>query len=168
MQTVWFMVWRWGKKLVRYQTLRFKESDQHCSDIWPDLPRFLRPFLNREYHSNILDRLNAVSPNTCCSISYVSVAVLPSFWQNLMQTRCSFNTSISQYDEGQTRLHCRSTHSRLSQASTRSSGMWRQGMLPSILNGCHFYTISSFFIKKFCPGYFWSDLVLSQIENTHP
>jgi hypothetical protein len=25
---------------------------------------------------------------------------LPSFWQNLMQTRCSFNTSISQYDGG--------------------------------------------------------------------
>jgi hypothetical protein len=28
------------------------------------------------------------------------VAVLPSFWQNMMQTRCSFNTSISQYDRG--------------------------------------------------------------------
>jgi hypothetical protein len=28
------------------------------------------------------------------------VTVLPSFWQNLMQTRCSFNTSISQYDGG--------------------------------------------------------------------
>jgi hypothetical protein len=60
----------------------------------------VRPFLNREYHSNVLDRLNAVSPNACCSTSYVSVAVLPSFWQNLMQTRCSFNASISQYDGG--------------------------------------------------------------------
>jgi hypothetical protein len=60
----------------------------------------VRPFLNQEYHSNILDRLNAVSPNACCSISCVSVAILPSFWQNLMQTRCSFNTSISQYDGG--------------------------------------------------------------------
>jgi hypothetical protein len=49
---------------------------------------------------NVLNRLNAVSPNACCSISYVSMAVLPSFWQNLMQTRWSFNTSISQYDEG--------------------------------------------------------------------
>jgi hypothetical protein len=58
----------------------------------------VRPFLNREYHSHVLDRLNSVSPNACCSISYVSVAVSPSFWQNLMQTRCSFNTSISQYD----------------------------------------------------------------------
>jgi hypothetical protein len=37
---------------------------------------------------------------TCCSISYVSVAVLPSFWQNLMQTRCSFNTSIWQHNGG--------------------------------------------------------------------
>jgi hypothetical protein len=60
----------------------------------------VRPFLNREYHPNVLDRLNAVSPNACCSISYVSVAVLPSFWQNLMQTCCSFNISISQYDGG--------------------------------------------------------------------
>jgi hypothetical protein len=60
----------------------------------------VRPFLSLEYHSNVLDRLNAVSSNACCSISYVSVAVLPSFWQNLMQTRCSFNTSISQYDGG--------------------------------------------------------------------
>jgi hypothetical protein len=60
----------------------------------------MRPFLNREYHSYVLDRLNAVSLNACCSISYVSVAVLSSFWQNLMQTRCSFNTSISQYDGG--------------------------------------------------------------------
>jgi hypothetical protein len=80
-----------GKKLVMHQTLHVKESDQRSSmDV--------RPFLNREYHSDTLDRLNAVSPNACCSISYVSVAVLPSFWQNLMQTRCSFNTSISQYD----------------------------------------------------------------------
>jgi hypothetical protein len=43
----------------------------------------LRPFLNMEYHSKILDRLNAVSPNAGCGISYVSLAVLPSFWQNL-------------------------------------------------------------------------------------
>jgi hypothetical protein len=28
------------------------------------------------------------------------VAILPRFWQTLMQTRCFFNTSISQYDGG--------------------------------------------------------------------
>jgi hypothetical protein len=28
------------------------------------------------------------------------VSVLPSFWQNVMQTPFSFNTSISQYDRG--------------------------------------------------------------------
>jgi hypothetical protein len=60
----------------------------------------VRQFLNREYHSDVLDRLNAVSPDACCSISYVSVVVLESFWQNLMQARCSFNTSISQYNGG--------------------------------------------------------------------
>jgi hypothetical protein len=35
-----------------------------------------------------------------CNISYVSVAVLPSFSQSLMQTRCSFNTATSQYNGG--------------------------------------------------------------------
>jgi hypothetical protein len=60
----------------------------------------VRPFLNWEYHSNVLDQLNAVPPDACRSISYVSVAVLPSFWQNLMQTHCSLNTSISQYEGG--------------------------------------------------------------------
>jgi hypothetical protein len=40
------------------------------------------------------------SPNACCSISHVSVAVLPIFWENLIQTRCCFNTSISQYGGG--------------------------------------------------------------------
>jgi hypothetical protein len=45
-------------------------------------------------------------------------------------------------------LHCRSTHSRLSQAASRSSGMWRQQMLLSILHGCHFVTISSFSAKN--------------------
>jgi hypothetical protein len=59
----------------------------------------MRSFLNQEYHSNGLDWLNAVSPNAWCSISYISVDVLPSFWKNLMRTRCSFNTSISQYDK---------------------------------------------------------------------
>jgi hypothetical protein len=51
----------------------------------------VRPFLNRKYHSNVLGRLTAVSSDACCSISYDSVTVSPSFWQNLMQTRCSFN-----------------------------------------------------------------------------
>jgi hypothetical protein len=32
-----------GKKLEMHQNLRVKEGDQHCLDIWPDLPRFLRP-----------------------------------------------------------------------------------------------------------------------------
>jgi hypothetical protein len=83
-----------GKKVVMHQTLRVKESDQHCLDIWLDLPRFLRP----RWRRRLLLWLNAVSLNACCSISYVSAAVLPSFWQNFMQTRCSFSTSISQYD----------------------------------------------------------------------
>jgi hypothetical protein len=59
----------------------------------------VQPFLKWEYHSDVLDKLNAISLNACCNISYDSVAVLPSFQQNLMQTYCSFNTSFSQCDE---------------------------------------------------------------------
>jgi hypothetical protein len=89
-----------GKKLVMHQTLRVKESVVYGRLVCGSLSMDVRPFLSRVYHSSVLNRLNAVSPNACCSISYVYVAVLPSFWQNLMQTRCSFNTSISQYDGG--------------------------------------------------------------------
>jgi hypothetical protein len=56
--------------------------------------------------------------------------------------------------EVQTRLHCRLTHSWLSQAAIRSSGMWRQEILPSILHGCHFDTISIFSFKNFVPDIF--------------
>jgi hypothetical protein len=89
-----------GKKLQMHQTLRIKESAVNGWPVCGSSSMDMWPFLNQEYHSNVLDRLNAVSPNTCCSISYVSVAVLPSFWQNLIKTRCSFNTFISQYDGG--------------------------------------------------------------------
>jgi hypothetical protein len=75
----------------------------------------------------------------------------------------AFHTFLwSSYQISGTWLHCRSTHSWLSQAATRSSGMWRQEMLPSILHGCHLDTISNF--SKFCPGYFWSDLVYFHIR----
>jgi hypothetical protein len=56
--------------------------------------------------------------------------------------------------EGQTQLHSRSIHSQLSQAGIRSSGMWCQEMLPSILHGCHFDTICSFSVKNFVPDIF--------------
>jgi hypothetical protein len=50
--------------------------------------------LKREHHSNVSNLLNAAFRNVCCSISYISLAVLPSFQQNLMQTHCCFSTSI--------------------------------------------------------------------------
>jgi hypothetical protein len=53
-----------GKKLVMHQTLRVKESDQHCFDIWPDLPRFLRPRWRRRLPSwRHLFRLRVVAIN---------------------------------------------------------------------------------------------------------
>jgi len=33
----------------------------------------------------ILNQLTTVSLNACCSILYISVVILPNFWQNLMQ-----------------------------------------------------------------------------------
>jgi hypothetical protein len=62
------------------------------------------------------------------------------WWKHIAPLTHPFHNTT----EGQTRLHCRSTHSQLSQAAIRSSGMWRQEMLPSNLHGCHFDSISSF------------------------
>jgi hypothetical protein len=82
------------------------------------------------------------------------VAVSPNFWHNLMQTRCSFNTSISQYDGG-TNTIALQINSRLSQDATHSSCMWHQEMLLSILHGCDFDTL----YKRICSGYFSADLL---------
>jgi hypothetical protein len=49
---------------------------------------------------------------------------------------------------------CTVDNLRLGQASTLSAGMWRQEMLPSALDGCHFDTICSFSIKNFVPDIF--------------
>jgi hypothetical protein len=52
--------------------------------------RDVRPFLNREYHSNVLDRLNAVSPNACCSISYVSGRT---WWKHVVPSTHPFHNT---------------------------------------------------------------------------
>jgi hypothetical protein len=106
----------------------------------------VRPFLNREYHSNVLDRLNAVSPNASCNISYVSYQVSGRIWcKHVAPSTHPFHNMM----KGQTRLHCRST-----QAASRSSGAWHQKMLPNILHGCPLDTSSSFAIKNFVPDIF--------------
>jgi hypothetical protein len=48
-----------------------------------------QPALKREFHSKASVRLKECSPKASRSISWVSVADLPSFTQNLMQTHCS-------------------------------------------------------------------------------
>jgi hypothetical protein len=113
-----------------------------------------------------LGRLNAVSPNACCRISYVSVAVLQSFWQNFIKTRCSFNTSSSQYDRG-TNTIALEINSRLIQAAIRSSGMWRQDMLHSILHGCYFDTISSFSKKILSRIFLIRPRIGKRVETSH-
>jgi hypothetical protein len=45
--------------------------------------------LKREFHSETAVRLKERSPKASRSISRFSVADLPSFTQNVMQTRCS-------------------------------------------------------------------------------
>jgi hypothetical protein len=55
----------------------------------------LRTALKSECHSETASRLKECSPKASRSISKVSVADLPSFTQNLMQTRCSILLSIA-------------------------------------------------------------------------
>jgi uncharacterized membrane protein YccF (DUF307 family) len=88
-------------------------------DGWPvceSTSMDMQPFLNQVYHSNVLDQLNTVSVNACCCISYVSVAILSSLWQNLMQTCCSINTSISQFD-GETNMIALQINSLMTESS---------------------------------------------------
>jgi hypothetical protein len=105
-----------GKKLVMHQTLRVKESDQHCSDMWPDLPRFLRP----RWWRRLPLWLDGVSPNACCSIR---MFLWPSF-QVSGRTWCK-HVIPSTHPFHNTTEGRISIHSRLSQAAIRSSGMWR-------------------------------------------
>ena len=57
---------------------------------WPALSCFLisgvESFLKQEYHSSVLDLLNVVSPSVCCSILYITAAVLPKFPALLTET----------------------------------------------------------------------------------
>jgi hypothetical protein len=54
-----------------------------------------RPALKRESHSETAVRLKECSPKASRRILRVSVADLPSFTQNLMQTYCSILLSIA-------------------------------------------------------------------------
>jgi hypothetical protein len=55
-----------------------------------------RPALKRECHSETPVRLKECSPKASRSILKLSVADLPSFTQNLMQTRCSILPFIAE------------------------------------------------------------------------
>jgi hypothetical protein len=54
------------------------------------------PAMKRECHSKTALRLKECSPKASRSISRVSVADLPSFTQNLVQTRCSIFPPIAE------------------------------------------------------------------------
>ncbi|PSN45485.1 hypothetical protein C0J52_08653 [Blattella germanica] len=55
----------------------------------------VRPFFKRLNHSFIREMLMELSPKACCIFRTVSAWVSPSFWQNLMQYRCSTFSVIS-------------------------------------------------------------------------
>jgi len=61
----------------------------------------LRPLLQREYHSNVFDRLRQDSPKAACSISYISAPVFTRRKQKSMHTRCCTFSSIVKCD-----AHC--------------------------------------------------------------
>jgi hypothetical protein len=141
------MIWRWGRNSWCTRPSASKKAisivltfDRTCFAIsmsqmsWTDSMLFLRMLVVA--FRTFLWPSYQVSGRTWCK------HVAPS-------THPFHNTT-----EGQTRLNCRSTHSGLSQAATRSSGMWRQEMFPSILHGCHLDTISSFSIENVVPGIF--------------
>jgi hypothetical protein len=55
----------------------------------------------RDYHSNVFDRLRQDSPKAACSISYVSAPLFPRWKQKSMHTRCCTFSSIMKCD-----AHC--------------------------------------------------------------
>jgi len=67
----------------------------------------VRPFLNRLYHSLICVMPMALSPkNTRCIFRMVSTWLSSSFWQNLMQYRCSSRSVIFAENNNATRAAC--------------------------------------------------------------
>ena len=95
---------------------------------------------------NALDRFNVAS-------QMHNVAFRAFLWPSYQVSSgtCTYvapsTHSFHNTTEGKTHLHG-SAQSRLSQATTYFSGMWRQQMWRNILHGCHFDTVNSFCAKK--------------------
>jgi hypothetical protein len=83
-----------------------------------------RPALKHECHSKTAIWLKEYSPKASQSISRVSVADLPSFTQNLMQTRCSIFPSIAD----KTR-HEAEKHSSKNKTCSQHSVTWKTGAI---------------------------------------
>ena len=79
--------------------------------------------LKHKFHSDVLNTLNAVTPNNWCSILYVSVAMLPSFQHSLIQTHCSISMFTSQCNGGK-HMHFRPPHSCQLTESTCQPFLW--------------------------------------------
>ena len=62
------------------------------------------PFLKRPYHSNVRLRLTHESPKARFNISKVSLPVLPTLTQNVMQTLCTSTSAITPISENRRRL----------------------------------------------------------------
>ena len=78
----------WSKFVV-HNTLTIEKSNQHWHEMAPTLTCFIRPFLNRLYHSFICVMPILSSTKTFCIISIISVQLLPRLKKNLMQIRWS-------------------------------------------------------------------------------
>ena len=58
-----------------FETLHVTESDQHHHlEYWLQVQTFLK----WRYWSNMVNCLNALPLNACCSIQYISLELLPS------------------------------------------------------------------------------------------
>lgn len=87
-----------GNKFMMIQTLNINKSDQHYLDFWPEVPPLQR---GNTIQMSWTDSTLFVQ-NGCCSILYISVAIL----SNLMQKFCSATHPFHSVTVDQTCLQC--------------------------------------------------------------
>ena len=94
------MVIRWSS--ITIQRAFAINSSFLLVDGLPDrglLSTEVSPCLRRLYHSFICVNPMASSPKACWIFSIVCTCVSPSFWQNLMQYRCSMRSDMLRKDD---------------------------------------------------------------------
>jgi hypothetical protein len=99
--------------------------------------------------------VRSMTEGVTCSLWNTAALSVHSMTEGVICTLCyTAAGSVHNMTEGETRLQCRSTHSRLSQPATFSSSVWLQKMVSNILHGCHFDSVNSSHVKNCVPDIF--------------